>query len=336
MSSAAGDPKVLFLQAREAVERDEPEAARAIAERLASAVGSDDARLVHLEGMLAWVEGDIEVASSKLLAAADAGPEDPQIFIDCAEFNLATGLDIDAGEACLRALLGRESLNEDTADEARITLAQCRLEHPDPDPEEALEILEGLSDGGASTPLARSTRAAALLDMGRSDDAIALLEAAEVDDPLARADLRYQLGVCYAMAGRNDEAVAAMIAVRDLDDQIADYEAMDDDEVAGLRSIVDELLEDLPEPLLKRVATVPVKVERRASDAHIASGVDPRAFVGFAGDAGAEKLEAIVIMRDALLDGVDDESELAEALVEAMIDEFRRFFGLEDLAAATN
>ncbi len=320
-------------RALQAIEEDAFERAGKVIEALSEQLGESHPRVAHLRGLSAWAQGELETAAAALLEAADGQSDDAQICLDCAELHLAAGLDIDAAEATLNALLSHEGLAVDAADEARILLAQCRLENAEPDPEETLELLDACSAKAKASPVARSTRAAALVDLERTDEAIALLEAeARPDD----ADLQYMLAFCYDAAGRDEDAALARIRVRDLDAGDEDYEEIDAEEREGLRAIVDELLEDLPDPLLKRVGRAAVAVQTRPNDAQIRAGADPRAFMVFEGDAEAGRLDRLVVMRNLLLDALDHESQLPEALIEAMIDEFRRFFGLEDLAVASN
>lgn len=49
-------------------------------------VGENHVRVLHLTGMLAWAEGRPEHAAGYLMQAADAGSEDPNVYLDCAEF----------------------------------------------------------------------------------------------------------------------------------------------------------------------------------------------------------------------------------------------------------
>jgi tetratricopeptide (TPR) repeat protein len=181
-----------------------------------------------------------------------------------------------------------------------------------------------------------STKAAALLEQGNGEAAIHLWEQAAADPEAASdPDVHYQLGICYALTGRGEQAVAAMTRVIELDTEGDDYEPLEADEADGLRSILEEVLEGIPEPLLKRVATVPIEVQTRPRPEQVAGGVDPRAFVAFDGDAASQKLRALVVMRNVLLDELEDEEQLPEALISGLIDEFRRFFGVEELAVAS-
>jgi tetratricopeptide (TPR) repeat protein len=202
----------LIERALDAIDADESTVAAELVEQIASALDPADAQRLHVEGMLAWASGDIEGAASKLTAAVDADADQARIYFDCAELMLSTGLDLDVAEASLRTILGREGLDPSRADLGKILLAQVCLEQPDPDAEEALELLESVGSEGKSEVFWTSTKAAALLDLGRSDDAIHLLESASASPEAAGdPDVHYQLGVCYALAGRGEQAVKAMI-----------------------------------------------------------------------------------------------------------------------------
>jgi tetratricopeptide (TPR) repeat protein len=322
--------------ALEAIDRDEMGSAKKLIADASEELTADDARLLHLQAMLSWAQGDIEEAARMITEAVDAGPSGFRIYVDCAELMLSTGIDLDVAEASLRAVLDRGDLGEGEADQAKILLAQVCLEQVDVDAEEALELLASASESVKSDPYWISTKAAALLEMGRGEDAIALWERA-VADPEAASDpdVHYQLGICYAATGRGEQAVAAMTRVLELDAEADEYEPLESDETDGLRSLLEEVLEGIPEPLLKKIASAPIEVQTRPRAEQIATGIDPRAFLAFDGEAAEQKLRAVVVMRNVLLDELEDEEQLPEALISGLIDEFRRFFGVEELAVAS-
>ena len=334
--SAANAIDALLERALEAIDADELGPAQKLVEQAAAKLDASDPRLLHLQGMQAWAEGEIEEAARALTRAVDADPAEFRIYLDCAELMLSTGMDLDVAEASLRAVLARGGLAQADSDQATILLAQVCLEQVDVDAEEALELLGSTSAEVQSDAYWISTKAAALLELGRGEEAIALWERAAADPEAASdPDVHYQLGICYAATGRGEQAVAAMKRVLELDCAGDEYEALEDDERDGLRAMLEEVLEGIPEPLLKRIARAPIEVQLRPQPEQIAAGVDPRAFVAFDGDAATGELRAVVVMRNVLLDELEDEEQLPEALISGLIDEFRRFFGVEDLAVAS-
>lgn len=322
--------------ALEAIDSDEVEKAQVLVKELIASLDALDPRLLHVQGMYAWAEGEIEEAASKLTSAVDADPKGEQVYFDCAELMLSAGLDLDVAEASLRVIVAREGLAEARADQAKILLAQVCMEQVDADPDEAIELLDAVSEATKMDVYWVSIKAAVLLDLERSDEAIKLLESTSSDPEAAKnPEVHYQLGICYALAGRGEQAVEAMTRVMEIDTEEDEYDPMEADESRGLRACLEEVLEGIPDPLLKRIASAPIEVQTRPTPEQIAGGVDPRAFVGFDGDAGEQKLRAVVVMRNPLLDEIEDEEQLPEALISGLIDEFRRFFGVEELAGAS-
>ncbi len=88
-----------------AVESDDLESATQILEEAAKVAGENHVRVLHLTGMLAWAEGRPEHAAGYLMQAADAGSEDPNIYLDCAECLLLHDQDLDEAEAAARTVL---------------------------------------------------------------------------------------------------------------------------------------------------------------------------------------------------------------------------------------
>jgi predicted Zn-dependent protease with MMP-like domain len=99
------------------------------------------------------------------------------------------------------------------------------------------------------------------------------------------------------------------------------------------------VLEELPEPVLKLLANAPITVQARPTAKQVGSGADPRSVVTFVGrpqtDDGDARLDGIIIMRDFLLDEIDDDDDIPELMIVSIIDELRRFFRLEGLEMST-
>ena len=106
-----------------------------------------------------------------------------------------------------------------------------------------------------------------------------------------------------------------------------------------LRSRFEDVLEDLPEPLLRKVAGAPITVQATPTEQQVRDGVDPRAVVAFEGTPvkGDEdgELTRIILMRDLLLDEILDDEEIPEVFIDHMLVEMRRFFRIEELVVAS-
>jgi hypothetical protein len=109
-----------------------------------------------------------------------------------------------------------------------------------------------------------------------------------------------------------------------------------------LRSRLEDVFEQLPDPLLRLVAHAPITVQTRATEEQVKAGVDPRNVVAFCGtrkkgDEEAE-LTGIVIMRDLLPEADEDEDEGDDAveteLFYGLMDELQSFFQRDDVVMA--
>ncbi len=325
--SEHGDLGAIVTRGHAAIEADDLVGAEAALDEARRLAGENHVRVLHLSGMLAWAQGDHERASGYLMQAADLSPEDADVYLDCAECIMAVGDDLDEAEAAARAVLQLERASERERDEARLLLAQIRLE--DDDPEEAMELLDEVGDELQTHPAYLSTRGAVLMESGRADEAVKVLEEAVAVDPID-PDLRYQLGLTLREAGRERDATNAMLEVLRADVEDGPIEAPSYAETQGLRSRFEDVLEDLPEPLLRLVANAPITVQARATVEQVEQGADPRATMVFLGtrkhDDDDAELQGIVIMRDLLVEDVEDDEEIPDALAGALLDEIQRFF----------
>ena len=95
MSQSSQSIDELVDRGLKAVEDDDLESATQILEEAAKVAGENHVRVLHLTGMLAWAEGRPEHAAGYLMQAADAGSEDPNIYLDCAECLLLHDQDLD-------------------------------------------------------------------------------------------------------------------------------------------------------------------------------------------------------------------------------------------------
>ena len=325
----------------EAVENDELKQAEELLEEATKLGGENHLRVLHLTGMLAWAQGRPEQAAGYLMQAADAGGTDANVYLDCAECLLVSDQDLDEAEAAARTVLTLAGAEQDALDQARLLLAQIRL--ADDDAEEALELLGSISDERKDDPVFLSTHGFVLLNAGRSDEAIASLRKAVAIDP-EDPDVHYWLGQALSDAGDVTGATEEMLQVLRLDaseheGHDHDHEPLTDEVEEDLRGQLEGVLEELPEPVLKLVANVPITVQVRATEAQVREGADPRSAVIFLGrpqtDDDEARLAGIVLMRDLLLDEIAEDDDIPELLLVSLIDELRRFFGLEGLEMAS-
>jgi tetratricopeptide (TPR) repeat protein len=334
----------IFARAHEALDRDDLDGVRAAAKQAAAAgVDKDDPRLAHLHFMITWLDESTEedvleqlfAGAPELLEAALAledGNEAARVIIDVTDALTQIG-EFDDAEHALRTLSERENVGPEARGAACLIRAQILLEHHE-DPEEALAILEAAPAELRHEAGYSILRAATLLDLERNDDAIALLR-----DAIAHNDdieLHYQLGLALRESGREDEALEHLLEVRRRD--IADYgvavdDPVADDEVEDLRRRVEDVLDTLPDPVMAKVASASIRVERWTTEATIRTGVDPRASLAFVGEPGEDDedgtVEAIVVYRDALVAQIDSDEEIPDVITLGLVEEFHRFFGLE-------
>lgn len=321
--------------ALEAGDTDKAEASLEAAKR--AGVAESDPRYMHIEALICLANGDIEDAAELLQQAVAAKPDDLRIYLDAGEL-LADLDELDEAEAIFRDLLARDDLGPETRTECTMLLAQIRLDHLDSDPDEALELLEQVPAEHRNDPGYVSLRAATLLAMGQIEAGIAALEAA-----LAKADdveLRYQLGLALRAQGREEQALRELLAVRANDMREAKSTGkgkVPSEEVEDLRRRVEDVLDTLPDPILPLVASAPIDAKRWIGEDHVAAGVDPRSVIAFEGKPAAKegdedaRLDAIIVFRDMIVDQIDDDEDIADALALGLLEELTRFFKLENL-----
>ncbi len=331
----------LILKGRNALEAEDIDAAGNAVREAEKSLGESDPQVLHLRGLIAWMEGDHERAGGFLLQASDAGPADATIYLDTAEFLYEAGGEADEIEAVLRVMLDMDEIEPELEDQGRVMLAQVRLD--DDDPLQALELLDQVETMGETTEGAvylASVRASVLLALGRNDDAIATLRGGLELAP-EDADIHYQLGVTLDVVGDHAGAREMMLRVLELDLESDENpeEGLGDGEADELRALFDEVLEDMPGQLLDRVANVPVRVEVRPTEQDVRNGADPRCAIyllGTAADADGKgaKLDQIVMFRDQLTASIEDDEDIPEQLVMHLLGDMRRFFRLDELAYA--
>jgi tetratricopeptide (TPR) repeat protein len=323
----ASDVDELIDRGLDAVESEDLEKAERILDEAGNVAGENHVRVLHLAGMLAWAQGDLEHATGFLQQSADLAPDRLEIYLDCAECLFLCDERAEA-EANVRAGLALQGLSDLQRSEANLLLAQLRID--DDDPDEALEVLDEIAEELRTHSAYLSTLGAALLGADRTDESVEVLKraaASEPDDP----EYTYQLGVALDAAGHAEESVQQMLRVLELD--IAEAGGLEEPSAAdvdSLRSTLEDVLEDLPDPLLKLVASAPITVQARATPAQVKQGVNPRWAVFFEGtpkrDAADAKLERIVIAKDVVVDEVDDDDEVPLLLVSVMAERIAEFF----------
>jgi tetratricopeptide (TPR) repeat protein len=338
MNRAVDGVDELIDRGLQAVEDEDLKGAEAALDEAQKQAGENHVRVLHLAGLIAWAEGRIENAAGYLQQAVDLKSSHPEIYLDCAECLAAGGNDLGEAESVLRTLLALEGIGEESIDQGKLLLAQIRLD--DDDVDEALEVLDSITEARKGDPVFLSTRAMVLEADGRTEDALAsLVQALEADpkDP----DLHYQLGLIRESQGDTEGARASMLRVLVLDNASAEERpALDQQEADSLRArFEEEVLAEVPEPVLQRVANAPITVQNRPTEAQVGAGVNPRTYVTFIGhakgDDNAARLDGIVIMRDLLLGEVDDEMDIVPLMFVGLIDELRAFFRMEGLQMAS-
>lgn len=326
------DASELLAKGIEAVEEDDFDTADRILDKARELLGENHARVLHLAGLLVWAKGEFERACGYLMQATDGEPDRFEIYLDCAECLFVTGELADA-EAQVRIALARKGLTPEEDGEAKLLLAQIRL--GDDDPDEALEVLDSIAQDLRAHPAWLSAQGSALIEADRASDAVALLQQAADEEP-ENADFRYNLALAHEAAGDDKRAREELLGVLRLD--IAQDDNKEDptpEETTVLKSLLEDLLDELPGPILELVGKVPVEVRRRPSEVQVQSGVDPRDLVYFVGrparEGSAAKLERVGISRDILLEDVEHEDEVPDAVFSALVESIQVFFDREDL-----
>lgn len=341
MTTQLGD---IFARGYAALEAEDLDGIRAaMAAATERGVDEDDPRLRYLEFMSGWLDettsedeldelfagtGDLLDGAGRLSSSVEAA----RIVLDIADILIDLG-DIDEAEHALRLLTQRADLEPRAGGEARLLRAQVLLDAHE-DPEEALVLLDEVDsslhqDGGYI-----GLRAAVLLEVDRESEAIELLER-EVERT-NDIELRYQLGMVLRGAGQRERAIEQLLAVRkhDISAHEVDLDApIPPDEAADLRRQLEDVLDTLPEPVLNRVATASIRVERWASEATVRAGGDPRTALAFEGRPTGEDddghVDALVIYRDTIVARIEVDDEIIDVLTLSLVDEFDRFFDLE-------
>jgi tetratricopeptide (TPR) repeat protein len=331
---SVSDVDELIDRGLDAVEAEDFDAAERIVDEAGGLAGENHVRVLHLQGMLAWAQGDLDHATGYLQQAVDLKPTRLEIYLDCAECLFLCDERSEA-EANVRAGLALDDLNELQEGEARLLLAQLRL--ADDDPDESLEVLDAVTDELKAHPAYLSTFGAALIGADRGDEAVAALRRAaeaEPEDP----EYTYQLAVALEASGAQQEAIAQMLRVLELDTQLAGgAEAPSAADVETLKGVLDDVLEELPDPLLKLVGTAPVEVQARATAEQVKAGIDPRAAVFFEGTRKSPQADAalakIILAKDVILDEVEDDDEIPTMLLFGIAEQIQEFFDREVVLA---
>lgn len=319
-----------------AVDDDDLETAENALEEATKLGGENHVRVLHLAGMIAWAQGRPDQAAGYLMQAADAAPDDPRVYLDCAECLLLHDQDLDEAEAAARAVLRLSDPGEDALDQAKLLLAQIRL--ADDDTDEALELLDGISEERKGESVYLSTYGFVLMNAGRAKDAVAALRRAVDTDP-EDPDVHYWLGQALDAVGDVEGARKEFLRVLELDTEAAgEYEPLTEEIVDDMRTQFEGMLEDVPDAILKLVASAPIHVQPRPTADQVQSGADPRAIVCFVGrpktDDADARLDSIVLMRDLLLDEIEGDDDIPELFMVGLVDELRRFFRIEGAAVA--
>jgi tetratricopeptide (TPR) repeat protein len=333
----------IFERAYAALEAEDIDGVQAaMAAAVDAGADEEDPRLRYLLFMTGWLDEDLSeteleelfVSINGLLEAA-VTLEDPseaaRVALDIADILISVG-EIDEAEHALRALSERADLSPESDSEARLLRAQVLLDHQE-DPEEALAVLEGVHPSLHEDLGYVSLRAAVLVDLDRFSEGVELLKQA-----LARDDdteLRYQLGTILREADQPG-ALEHLLMVRERDLAAHEVDLADPvpaDEAEDLRRHLEDVLETLPDPVLNRVASAAIRVERWVNEAAVRDGCDPRTALVFEGkpatDGGDGQVDAVVLFRDAIIALIEEDDAIIDAITLSLVEEFDRFFDLE-------
>ncbi len=317
-------------------EEGDVDLAERILDEAGNRLGENHPRVLHLAGRIAWAGGDIERATGFFQQATDASPGRADIHIDCARCLHLMGEDDTHAEEQVRAALALPNLEPLQEGDARVLLARIRLE--DEDPNEALEVLEKIPEELKSQALYLSAVADVLVELDRAEEALANLDQAVARDP-EEADFHYQRGLLQQALGDLAGGHASMVRVLQLEAVMRGPSTeLTPEETARLRGELDGVIAEMPDPLMELVANAPIQIQVRATEDQVRAGADPRAAVFFTGNPKLEDAEAdlqsIVVVRDVLVDEIEDDEEIGEVLLLAMAAELADFFGREDLIYA--
>ena len=335
----------LFDQAFECFDQGDLEGVLGAMARLREADGIDegDPRLRFLELMVASedddrFEGDPEALLDEGRVVLDEATqiEEPRhalfVVLELGGLLAAAG-EVDDAEHAIRTLVDREDLDQEGVDDARLAWASLVFEAQE-DPAEALAILDAASDSLRQRSTYSSLRAALFMELDRDAEAVEELEQALARDD--EAELHYQLGIILRDLDNEEAALEHLLTVRrrDLAEREGDPSApVDPDEAEHLRRSLEELLETLPDPVLKTLATASIRVERWPSEAAVRAGGDPRAALAFEGAPDTEDadghVDSLVIYRDVLIDAIDFDDDIVEVFAICLAEELDRFFDLE-------
>ncbi len=311
------------------------ELAERILDEAAGRLGENHPRVLHLAGRIAWAHGDMERATGFFQQATDAKPSRVDIYLDCARCLLLMEEDGHAEEQ-VRAALELPDLEPLAEGDARLLLSRIRLD--DDDPEEALELLEAIPEQLKERALYFSARADVLLELDRGDEALECLDkavAAEPKDP----DYHYQRGLTQQARGDVMGGAESLIRVLELEAELrGEAPEPTPQEVSAFREELESAMAELPDPLLQLVGSVPIVVQATATPDQVRAGADPRSSVFFEGTPKLEDqdavLQRIVVARDVLLDEIEQEDEVSETLLVALVGEIADFFARSDLLYA--
>ncbi len=319
-----------------ALDNDDLGRAKAALEEARKHAGENHVRVLHLSGMVAWAHDELDQATGFLMQAVDAEPNDARIYLDCAECLLLNDQDMDDAEAAARSVLGLKGADPEAVDQARMLLAQIRLQ--DDDVEEALELLDAVSQERKSDPGYLSMYGFVLMNAGRAADAAGTLRRAVEVDP-EDADIRYWFAQALDAVGDTVAAREQMLKVLELDAGDEDPDPVDPELADDLREQFESVLEEVPDPVLKLVASAPIVVQARPTADQVRMGADPRSAVCFLGrpqtDDADARLDSIVLMRDFLLDEIEGDDDIPELLLIGLVEEVRRFFRIDGLGVGT-
>ncbi len=319
----------------------------AAAKKAANAVLALDATVAEAHTLLGGVaeqEGDVAAARKAYQAARSADPTAFEPLLALAEIDHAEGevararkLFAEAVEAAeeeeefVEAVLATAEfeLAEGDVDAARAVLSELPpVELPAPN--DHLRAGDLLRQIGALLSGAPSTEA-----LAEAERHFAAAGTQAEDDAALGADALYGAALVAEVRGHKDAMTKNFVEVYALDSkETRPPWGLSD---ARMETLVEEVLEELPERARSLLANVPIVIEARPSRAQVADGMDPRLLGLFAGPSlteggDAPSLQQIILFTRNLERAAASIEDLEEEIRITLLHETGHFFGLDEEA----
>jgi len=186
-------------------------------------------------------------------------------------------------------------LSSDESDDRALDLVLEVEEQLESNPLAALDIAEHAPPESAIHPEVRLARARALLAAKGAAIARPFLEQLVEEEP-DFAEARHVLALVLEEVGAHAAAMNQLLVVRSLDEASDRAEGFVLAAAEGpIAATAEAVLRGLPERFKKLLASVPILVEERPSEALVREGFDPRILGMFAGPTHSERTAQAVV-----------------------------------------